>query len=108
MPSFKLEIVSPLGIAYSGDADAVTAPAWDGELGILAGHAPLIAGLRHGISKVNCSDRVEYYAVDGGVIEVSLEGVMLLVRFAGKADSPVAAQALLAQHLAEAAGRATA
>ena len=39
-------VISPVAAMFDGDADAVTAPAFDGEVGILPGHAPFMTLLR--------------------------------------------------------------
>jgi F-type H+-transporting ATPase subunit epsilon len=43
-----LSVVSPTGTLFSGPVDSVIIPAWDGLMGILPGHAPLLALLRPG------------------------------------------------------------
>lgn len=45
----KVEIVTPVGLKYSGDAAGVIAPGSLGDVGILPGHQPMVAGLRTGI-----------------------------------------------------------
>jgi len=41
-------VVSPAGTLFAGPVDSVVIPAWDGLMGILPGHAPLLALLRPG------------------------------------------------------------
>ena len=47
-PRLKVAVISPEQTLFEGDADMVVAPAWDGELGILRGHAPMLALLGEG------------------------------------------------------------
>ena len=44
----QLAVVSPSGTLFSGPVDSVVIPAWDGLMGVLPGHAPLLALLRPG------------------------------------------------------------
>jgi len=44
----KVSVISPEAVLFEGDADSVIAPAYDGEVGILTGHAPLMALLGDG------------------------------------------------------------
>jgi len=44
----QLAVVSPSGTLFSGPVDSVIIPAWDGLMGVLPGHAPLLAMLRPG------------------------------------------------------------
>ncbi len=39
----KVSVISPESVLYEGETDSVVAPAYDGEVGILSGHAPLMA-----------------------------------------------------------------
>ena len=44
----KVSVISPESVLFEGETDSVIAPAYDGELGILTGHAPLMALLGDG------------------------------------------------------------
>jgi len=43
-----VSVISPEAVLFEGDSDSVVAPAYDGEVGILTGHAPLMALLGEG------------------------------------------------------------
>ena len=58
MATFKLSIVSPQGRAFEGDCESLYAPGHDGDFGVLAGHAPMIAMMRRGISKVTVAGQL--------------------------------------------------
>src|SRR5690606_31967087 len=45
-------VISPEQTVYDDQADSVVVPAWDGELGVLRGHAPLMAVLGSGVMRV--------------------------------------------------------
>jgi F-type H+-transporting ATPase subunit epsilon len=68
-----LRIVTPEKVAWEGEVDSLTVPAWDGGLGILPGHAPLLAQLREGAVRIREKGQERLMAVSGGFVEV-LEG----------------------------------
>jgi len=86
MAELHLEFVSPERVLFSGDVDQVDLPGAEGDLGILAGHAPLVTTLRPGIVTIYRGGAREPVVVIGGFAEVSPEGLTLL------ADSAVARQ----------------
>ncbi|MGL4559560.1 MAG: F0F1 ATP synthase subunit epsilon, partial [Afipia sp.] len=52
MASFHFDLVSPEKIAFSGEVEQVDIPGVEGDLGVMAGHAPLVATIRPGIMTV--------------------------------------------------------
>jgi F-type H+-transporting ATPase subunit epsilon len=78
MATFHFELVSPEKIAFSGEVDQVDVPGVEGDFGVLAGHAPLIATVRPGIMLVTSGDRKERFVVLGGLAEVSSSGLTVL------------------------------
>jgi F-type H+-transporting ATPase subunit epsilon len=46
-------VISPSGTLFSGPVDSVVIPAWDGLMGVLPGHAPLLALLRPGTASAH-------------------------------------------------------
>lgn len=65
----------------------VSAPLVDGEVGILAGHAPMIASLKEGVVKYKINDEEHYAAISGGVLSVADNELIILARSAEKAES---------------------
>jgi F-type H+-transporting ATPase subunit epsilon len=63
-------VISPEKTVFDGPADAVVAPAWDGEIGILRGHAPLMALLGSGEMRVTRGASVEHFRLVGGFLQV--------------------------------------
>jgi F-type H+-transporting ATPase subunit epsilon len=63
-------VISPENTIFDGEADAVVAPAWDGEIGILRGHAPLMALLGSGEMRVTRGGSVEHFHLEGGFLQV--------------------------------------
>ncbi len=67
----KVEIVTPVGIKYSGDVQGEIAPGASGDLGILPGHQALLSGLRTGVCIVQLGPHNDLLlAVDGGYVHV--------------------------------------
>ena len=66
----RVVVISPERTLFEGDADSVVAPAWDGELGILRGHAPLMALLGTGDLRVRRGGDTEHFRVSGGFLQV--------------------------------------
>lgn len=73
-----VRIVSPEGKLFEGPALSVVAPAWDGMLGILRGHAPMITLLGSGLVRVRGEAEESRFRVDGGVLEVRGDRVTIL------------------------------
>lgn len=68
--ALRVVVISPERTIYEGEADSVIAPAWDGELGILRGHAPLMALLGAGELRVRRGNDTEHFQVAGGFLQV--------------------------------------
>lgn len=79
-----VEIVAVDGEVWSGEAEMVIARTTDGELGVLANHAPLLGVLvEGGTVRIQQLDGDEIkVAVDGGFISVSTAGVQILAESA--------------------------
>lgn len=78
-----VEVVSPTGIAWEGEALSVIARTTEGDIGILPGHEPFLAGLVPCAAEVLTPDGMrEIVAIDGGLISVAENRVSLLSQFA--------------------------
>ena len=78
MATFHFDLVSPERLAFSGEVDQVDIPGVEGDFGVLAGHAPVIAAIRPGILTVRTGGSVETIVVLGGLAEVSEKGLTVL------------------------------
>ncbi len=79
MPStFHFDLVSPEKLAFSGEVDQVDVPGVEGDFGVLAGHAPVVATIRPGILTVTTGSTHEKIIVLGGLAEVSEKGLTVL------------------------------
>src|SRR5690242_15221416 len=84
---FSVSVVTPDGPAYEGDAEMVIVPGAAGEIGVLARHAPLIATLKAGSTRVHVSSsEIIEYATGPGFFQVLQDRAIALVDGAVKAD----------------------
>jgi F-type H+-transporting ATPase subunit epsilon len=81
-----LEIVTPEKQLFSGAVDSVTVPSNIGYLGILPGHAPLLAELGIGEVSFKVGDRTDYLFCSWGFVEVLPDRVVLLAQTAESAS----------------------
>ena len=78
MATFHFDLVSPEKLAFSGEVDQVDVPGVEGDFGVLAGHAPVVAAIRPGILTVTAGGAHEKIIVLGGLAEVSDNGLTVL------------------------------
>jgi F-type H+-transporting ATPase subunit epsilon len=77
---FSVSVVTPDGPAYEGDAQMIIVPGAAGEIGVLARHAPLIATLKAGSTRVHVSDtEVLEFATGPGFFQVLQDRAIALV-----------------------------
>jgi F-type H+-transporting ATPase subunit epsilon len=81
-----LQIVTAERMVYEDDVDMVIAPAWDGAVGILPHHAPLLTTLQIGELLVRKSGVEQALVIAGGFLEVSEGTVTVLADFAEHAE----------------------
>jgi len=85
--TLSVRLVSAAKEVFKGAAVSVVAPAWDGMVGILPGHAPFITLLGHGEFSVDLpGGGSKRYYVAGGVLKVEGDELTVLVEYAG--DGP--------------------
>ncbi|MDB5652693.1 MAG: synthase subcomplex epsilon subunit [Tardiphaga sp.] len=78
MATFHFDLVSPEKLAFSGEVDQVDVPGLEGDFGVLAGAAPLVAALRPGIMTVTAGGTKHTIIVTGGLAEVNDKGLTIL------------------------------
>ena len=81
MGELEVDIVAADGKVWSGAAHQVSAPAADGDMGILPGHTPVLAVLRAGEVRVMAHGGTPAlrWAVDGGFLSVDSDQVTIVV-----------------------------
>jgi F-type H+-transporting ATPase subunit epsilon len=78
-----LEIIAPDQKLYSGEVDLVQVPGSKGSFEILRNHAPIISTLEKGqIKIVDTKGGIRFFEVDGGVIEVKNNKIIILAESA--------------------------
>jgi F-type H+-transporting ATPase subunit epsilon len=81
--TFKLQIATPERVVAEEEVVALVAPAFDGYLGVMARHAPMVAELDIGAMRVTRPDgRRELLAVSGGLLSVADNVALVLVEAA--------------------------
>ena len=79
---FDVSLVTPEGPAFEGEAEMIVVPGAAGEIGVLARHAPLIATLKAGSTRVyldRAAEDVREYATGPGFFQVQLDRAIALV-----------------------------
>ena len=92
MATFHFDLVSPEKLAFSGEVDQVDIPGVEGDFGVLAGHAPVIAAIRPGILTMTSGGSRQKIIVLGGLAEVSDKGLTVLADVATSIDEVDRAQ----------------
>jgi len=62
-----VSVISPEAVLFEGTTDSVVAPAFDGQVGILTGHAPMVTLLGKGTLRLGAG---KSYVVEGGFLQV--------------------------------------
>ncbi len=79
-PRFDVEVVTPDGPAFQGEAHMLIVPGAAGEIGVLARHAPLVATLKAGSTRVHVgANEVLEFATGPGFFKVELDRALALV-----------------------------
>ncbi len=73
-----LEIITPDKKVFAGEATAVTFPGTEGQFQVLNSHAPLVSTLGKGEVVVETSAAKQVFTIDGGVVEVLNNKVLVL------------------------------
>ena len=89
MRRFHLEIATPDGICYNGEAESILIHTDDGDVEILAGHADFLASVATGRARILVDGKARYASASGGFVSVSPAGVKIAAitfEFADKID----------------------
>ena len=82
MATFHFDLVSPEKLTFSGEVDQVDIPGTEGDFGVLAGHAPIVAGVRPGILTIITGGTKQKIIVLGGLAEMSENKLTVLANVA--------------------------
>jgi F-type H+-transporting ATPase subunit epsilon len=79
-PKFDVSLVTPDGPAFDGEAEMIVVPGAAGEIGVLARHAPLVATLKAGSTRIHLGgSEVVEFATGPGFFKVELDRALALV-----------------------------
>ena len=101
MATMRLEIITAERLVYSDDVEVVVAPGFEGQLGILPHHAPLMTALQPGEIMIRKNGQPTYLAVTGGFMEVIGNKVTILAEAAEHSEEIDEARAQAAVQRAE-------
>ncbi|HSI97138.1 MAG TPA: ATP synthase F1 subunit epsilon [Gaiellaceae bacterium] len=79
-PKFDVALVTPDGSAFDGEAEMIVVPGAAGEIGVLARHAPLVATLNAGSTRIHLNENeILEFATGPGFFKVELDRALALV-----------------------------
>jgi F-type H+-transporting ATPase subunit epsilon len=79
-PKFDVALVTPDGPAFDGEAEMIVVPGAAGEIGVLARHAPLVATLKAGSTRIHLApNEIIEFATGPGFFKVELDRALALV-----------------------------
>ncbi|MFP1630756.1 F0F1 ATP synthase subunit epsilon [Zhengella sp. ZM62] len=86
--SFKFELVSPERLLVSEDVESVVVPGVDGDMTVMASHAPLMTSIRPGVVTVNtAAGKTDRYVIFGGFADVMPESCTVLAEASMHVDN---------------------
>lgn len=100
--ALTVRVIAPDKTVWDSEAEEVILPSTTGQLGILAGHAPLLTALDVGVMRVRSDKEWVPIALMGGFAEVDRDEVIILVNGAERGDAIDLATAKAAYEEAEA------
>jgi F-type H+-transporting ATPase subunit epsilon len=77
--TFSVALVTPDGPAFEGEANMLIVPGAAGEIGVLARHAPLIATLKSGSTRVHVGEKISEFATGPGFFKIEQDRAIALV-----------------------------
>ncbi len=86
----RIAVISPTRVGFEGEGESVVAPAHDGQMGILYGHAPMMVLLGTGDVTVRDGGSVHRIPVSGGFLQVVDNEVSVLAEEVGDPSSSLA------------------
>ena len=80
-----VSVISPEKVLFEGTVDSVVAPAFDGEVGILPQHAPMMTLLGNGELRLGTGGSAGKYRINGGFLQVLNDTVRVVTETATEA-----------------------
>lgn len=82
MATFHFELVSPEKLLFSGDVEDVIVPGSEGQMTVLANHAPVMTTLRPGLIVMHSGSGAKSVFVRGGFADITPSGLTILAEYA--------------------------
>ncbi len=86
MKTFLLEIVTPERVTFKDQVEFLAAPSYEGELGVLPGHTPLLSELKTGLLRFKKEGEQETVAISGGFLQIHPDHIVVLAETAELAE----------------------
>ena len=80
----KVSVISPEAVLFEGDAQSLVAPAFDGEVGILVSHAPMVTLLGKGELRLDGGGADRRFTIEGGFLQVADDEVRVVTERASR------------------------
>ena len=80
----NVSVISPERTLFEGSVDSLVAPAFDGEVGILPGHAPMMTLLGKGTLRLGSEGSAGRFNVEGGFLQVVDDAVRVVTERASQ------------------------
>jgi F-type H+-transporting ATPase subunit epsilon len=77
-----VSVISPEAVLFEGTTDSIVAPAFDGQVGILTGHAPMVTLLGTGELRLGAEGAGQRFMVQGGFLQVVDDTVRVVTEHA--------------------------
>jgi F-type H+-transporting ATPase subunit epsilon len=77
-----VSVISPEAVLFEGQTESVVAPAFDGQVGILTGHAPMVTLLGAGELRLGAEGSGRRFRVEGGFLQVVDDTVRVVTEHA--------------------------
>lgn len=74
----NLVVITPYKCFFEGRVSSVVLPSFDGELGVMAGHTPLVVALKPGVCSLRIDNEKKYFAVSDGYAEIGQHLVLIV------------------------------
>ena len=97
MPAFHCTLVTPTDQLLDAEVTSVVLPAYDGEMGIEAGHAPMLVQLGYGLMRAKAAGGETKYVIGGGFAQIKDNRLTVLTDEARKPSDITKAEAQAAQ-----------
>ena len=81
----KVSVISPESVLFEGEVSSVVAPAFDGEVGILENHAPMMTLLGSGTLRLGATGSEKRFTIEGGFLQVVENNVRIVTEKASAA-----------------------